>query len=153
MMGDFWLIKDKQDIDKRIKTFTDFLKIDWDWNKQICWKVEAYTPRRSLSQNALFHVWVREICVFLIERKKVEQPKRMKDFEEDIKELLCYKFLGTRDKKVGNTVIPGQVVGTSTLDTGEMNFFMNQVQDWALDLGIHVSHPQDSEYMKMQRAS
>ena len=151
MMGDFWLIKDKQDLQRRMKTFTDFLEIDWNWEKPVCWKVEAYAPKRSLSQNSLFHLWVREICVFLIERKKVDPPARMKDFEQDIKELLCFKFLGTKDKQVGNTTIPAQVVGTSNLPQGDMYFFMSQVQDWALDLGIHLTHPQDSEYMKLQR--
>ena len=152
MMGDFWLIRDKGDIDKRMKTFTDFLKIDWDWEKPISWKVEAYSPKRSLSQNSLFHLWVREICVFLIERRKVETPDKMSDLEADIKLLLCSKFLGTEDRKVGSTIIPSQVRSTSKLAQGDMYFFMCQVQDWALDLGIHLTHPQDSEYMKLQRA-
>jgi len=152
MMGDFWLIRDKQDIDKRMKTFTDFLKIDWDWDKPVSWKVEVYSPKRSLSQNSLFHLWVREICVFLLERKKVPQPEKLADLEEEIKELLCFKFLGTVDKQVGQTVIPAQVQSTKKLTQGEFYFFMNQVQDWALDLGIHLSHPQDSEFMKLQRA-
>ena len=152
MMGDFWLIRDKQDIDKRIKTFTDFLKIDWDWEKPVSWKVEVYSPKRSLSQNSLFHLWVREICVFLIERNKVPTPDKMADLEEEIKELLCYKFLGTVDKQVGQTLIPAQVKSTRKLNQGEFYFFMNQVQDWALDLGINLSHPEDSEYMKLQRS-
>ena len=72
--------------------------------------------------------------------------------EEEIKELLCYKFLGTVDKQVGQTLIPAQVKSTRKLNQGEFYFFMNQVQDWALDLGIHLSHPEDSEYMKLQRS-
>lgn len=153
MMGDFWLLKSKDDVDQRLAAFADFLKMDWNWDKPVCWQIEAYSPRRSLSQNSLFHMWVREICIFLIEQKKVETPSNMKDLEQDIKDLLCFKFLGTKDKQVGMTLIPGQVVRTSTLDTGEMYFFMNQVQDWALDLGMHLSHPENSDYMVLQKQS
>jgi len=49
-------------------------------------------------------------------------------------------------------LIPAQVKSTRKLNQGEFYFFMNQVQDWALDLGIHLSHPEDSEYMKLQRS-
>ena len=152
MMGDFWLIRDKQDIDKRMKTFTDFLKIDWDWEKPVCWKVDVYSPKRSLSQNSLFHRWVREICVFLVERKRLDPPDSMEKLERQMKQIIVNKFLGTEDVRVGTQVVEGQLRHTSDLSQGDMYFFMCQVQDWALDLGIHLSHPQDSEFMKLQRS-
>ena len=100
-----------------------------------------------MSQNDLFHLWVREAVVFL----KEKNPGAKDLTEEDLKELLKFRYLGTEDKAVGTTVIPAQVRKTSKLDTGEMFDFMEQVHEWALDLGIKLTHPQDSEYMKLQQ--
>ena len=60
-MGQFWLIKHPNEIKDRIKFFQQFLEQEWCWDKPVAWKVEEYKPKRSLSQNDLFHVWVRDM--------------------------------------------------------------------------------------------
>ena len=146
-MGEFWLIKDKMELKQRIESFHKYLATQWDWEHPVAWKVSIYRPRRSMSQNDLFHLWVREAVVFL----KEKNPGAKDLTEEDLKELLKFRYLGTEDKTVGTTVIPAQVRKTRKLDAGEMFDFMEQVHEWALDLGIKLTHPQDSEYMKLQQ--
>ena len=69
--------------------------------------------------------------------------------EEDIKMMVKYKFLGTEDLEISNTTIPAQVRRTSTLDRGEMLYFMQQVEAWCIDLGVKLTKPQNSEYSKL----
>ena len=128
-MGEFWLIKDPIEIKDRMKAFQTFLEQEWCWEKPVAWQVKEYKPRRSLSQNDLFHVWVRDMT------RHFKKRGGFTGTEDDLKLMLKYKFLGTEDVEVGNTTIPAQVRGTSTLDRGEMLYFMQQVEAWCIDLG------------------
>jgi hypothetical protein len=69
--------------------------------------------------------------------------------EEELKLMVKYKFLGTEDIEVSKTTIPAQVRRTSTLDRGEMLYFMEQVEAWCIDLGVKLTKPQNSEYSKL----
>ena len=53
-------------------------------------------------------------------------------------------------KKIGNRVLE-VLRETTSLSVGEMYQFMSQVQAWAIDMGVDLTHPQNSEYMKLQR--
>lgn len=141
-MGEFWLVKDKSDIDDRMKFFKQWLLDNWDGSYPLQWKVSRYKRKRSLSQNALFHVWCREIAAHFA-------SKGADVNEESMKELLCYKHLGTEDRVVGNTVIEGQVRQTHKLGAGEMTELLDKVLAWALDHGVKVSNPPDSEYARL----
>lgn len=143
-MGEFWLIKSKDKVSDVIKQFTNWLMSEWDWTHAVQFKVVRYTNNRSLPQNALFHIWCREMSDHFSKRGADIDPEKMK-------ELLKYKLLGTEDRVINNTVIPSQVKRTRSLDKGEMMDFMDRVQDWALDHGVNVSCPADSEYMKLKR--
>ena len=141
-MGQFWLVKDKQQIKDRVRFFEQWLNTEWDGTYPIKCEVSRFRAKRSLSQNALFHVWCREIAVHFA-------SKGADVNEESMKELLCYKHLGTEDRVVGSTVIEGQVRQTSKLDTGEMTELLDKVLAWALDHGVKVSNPPDSEYARL----
>jgi hypothetical protein len=78
--------------------------------------------------------------------------KRVDTNAEQMKSLMKYKFLGTEDIVIRKTVIKDQLRSTSKLDKGEMTHFMNQVYDWAVDHGVTLPMPADSEYMKMREA-
>jgi len=141
-MGQFWLVKSKDQITERLVFFEQWLMTEWDGTYPIKWEVSRFKAKRSLSQNALFHVWCREIAShFAAQGADVN--------EESMKELLCYKHLGTEDRVVGKTVIAGQVRQTSKLDTGEMTELLDKVLAWALDHGVKVSNPPDSEYARL----
>jgi len=141
-MGQFWLVKDKTQIKERLKFFEQWLNTEWDGTYAIKWEISRYRAKRSLSQNALFHVWCREIAIHFT-------AKGHEVSEERMKELLCYKFLGTEDRVIGNTVIEAQVRETSNLPPGEMSDLLDQVLAWALDHGVKVSNPPDSEYARL----
>jgi len=141
-MGQFWLVKDRSQIKERLRFFEQWLNTEWDGTYPIKWEVSRFRAKRSLSQNALFHVWCREIAVHFA-------SKGADVNEESMKELLCYKHLGTEDRVVGSTVIEGQVRQTSKLDTGEMTELLDKVLAWALDHGVKVSNPPDSEYARL----
>ena len=145
MFGEFWMIKDPLEIKDRMKAFQKFLEDEWNWDKPISWQVKEYKPRRSLSQNDLFHVWCRDML------RHFKKKGGFTGTEEDIKMMVKYKFLGTEDLEISNTTIPAQVRRTSTLDRGEMLYFMTQVEAWCIDLGVKLTKPQNSEYYKIQR--
>jgi hypothetical protein len=142
-MSEFWLVKSKEQLAERIAFFKKFLDEEWDWEQAVQWKVSRFIPKRSLSQNALFHLWCREMAShFAAKGADVTESK--------IKLLLKYKFLGTESIQINKTIIQDQVRETSGLNRGEMLFFMDQVQDWAMDHGVTLTCPADSEYMKLK---
>lgn len=143
-MSEFWLVKDKQQLRQRLEFFQKYLESEWNWEYPVEWKVKRHISKRSLSQNALFHVWCREMSEHF-------KSKGADITEEKMKELIKYKLLGTEDRQINNTVIPGQVRETSGLDRGEMMEFMDGVMEWALDHGVKLTCPQDSEYMTLKR--
>jgi len=143
MFGEFWLIKDPIEVKDRIKAFQAFLEKEWCWDKPVSWQVKEYKPRRSISQNDLFHVWVRDML------RHFKKKGGFTGTEEELKLMVKYKFLGTEDIEVGSTNIPAQVRRTSALDRGEMLYFMQQVEAWCIDLGVKLTKPQQSEYAKL----
>ena len=143
MSSQFWLVKNKEQLKERLDFFYEWVLENWDWEDPLVWKSEAYDPKRTLDQNALMHVWMREIA----EHFSVKIPVT----SDEIKALMKYKFLGTKDIIVGRTVIANQVVETSSLKKGEMMRFMDEVYDWAADHGVRLSNPSDSEYMKLRQ--
>jgi hypothetical protein len=143
IMSEFWIIKDAAQITERLVFFERWLRDNWNWEYPVQFKVGRYQEKRSLSQNALFHVWCREMADHF-------SSKGADITEATMKELLKYKFLGTEDRVIHKTVIPAQVRETSGLEKGEMMDFMDQVQSWALDHGVKLACPIDSEYMKLK---
>jgi hypothetical protein len=143
-MSEFWMVSSKQQLQERIKYFAQWLETHWDWQYAVQWKVTRYVPKRSLSQNALFHMWIREMWEVFVEK----DPNLT---EEQMKKIIKYKFLGLADEVIGKTLIPMQLPSTSDLTTGEMMFFMDQVQDWAMDHGVMLTCPADSEFMKLKQ--
>lgn len=140
MNGSFWLVRHKYQVQERLKTFQKFLEETWNWDQPIAWKVTVYRDPRSVSQNALLHMWCEEMANHFTERG-TEVTK------DSMKELMKYKFLGTEDVVINNTVIPGQLRKSSRLDRGEMQFFLAQIQEWGLDHGVKLTAPANSTYM------
>ena len=104
--------------------------------------------KRSLSQNALAHKWFGELSAWLISKGK--------DFAtpEWVKSAMKSTFLGYVEV-VDTDVITGKKTSrqelrhTSSLDTGEMKLFMDMVYHWALDRGMMLTIPENSEYKQL----
>lgn len=142
-MSQFWLIKDRAQVKERIAFFQQWLEKEWDFSQPVTWEAKVYRNKRSLSQNALFHVWCRELAEYY-------SSKGADITEEKMKDLMKYKYLGCADRVIGKTVIPDQLRETSALDRGEMMVFLDQVWSWAADNGVMLTIPADSEYMKLK---
>ena len=146
MQGQFWLVKDRRDLDQAIANFKSYIINDWDFKKPLTWQPKEYKSVRSISQNALFHMWVREITEHFISRGgNVEWTT-----EENVKLYIKQQFLGFEDIRFNKTVIPQQLKSTRKLDRGEMYHFMDQVYYWSVELGCHLTLPKESEYMKIR---
>ena len=140
-MGQYWIIRAKSEIPNIINNLQSWAD-GWDFTHPLVLKPSKYTNPRSLSQNALLHVWFGTMSEHF--SKKVDTNA------EQMKALMKYKFLGTEDVVVGKTIIEGQLRQTSRLTKGEMTQFMDQIHEWAADHGVNLPIPQDSEYMKLR---
>ena len=146
MQGQFWLVKDRRDLENALDNFKSYLLEQLDFKKPLSWQPKEYKSVRSINQNALFHIWVREITAHFISRGgNVEWTT-----EENVKLYIKQQFLGFEDIRFNKTVIPQQLKRTSKLDRGEMYHFMDQVYYWAVELGCQLTLPQDSEFMKIR---
>ncbi|ELY4607645.1 YbcN family protein [Cronobacter turicensis] len=111
--------------------------------------IKPWRDSRSLSQNALAHLWFEEISDYLTKRGKAfASPAWVKD-------ALKHSYLGYEEREMTD-VITGEKTTirslrhTSDLDTGEMHFFLTQVEGWALNIGCRLTIPEDSEYAQLR---
>ena len=144
MKGQFWLVQNRRAIDNVLAFFRKSLE-DWNYERPVAWKLESYSTVRSLSQNALFHMWMGEMSKHFSQKVAVSPG--------DMKKLMKNEFLGTEDVVVGNTTIPHQLKSTKDLGKGEMHQFMEQVFHWGLDHGVQLPNPKNSEFHRARNAS
>jgi hypothetical protein len=96
---------------------------------------------RSLSQNALYWMWMGEMATHFASRGAEIDKDKAHD-------LMRHQHLGYEDIVINNTVINSQLKSTTKLTKGEMHDYMEKVDAWAADHGVLLPHPEDSEYMK-----
>ena len=111
-----------------------FIKLEW-----------SAGSNRSLSQNGLYWMWMAELAESFNKRTKggAEWSK------DDMHDLMRHKFLGYEEKKIGSTELKPLLRSTTKLDKGEMHHYMTQVDVWASEVNVFLSHPEDSEYAKL----
>ncbi|AWK42622.1 hypothetical protein GPY51_10965 [Photorhabdus laumondii subsp. laumondii] len=111
--------------------------------------IKPWKDTRSIPQNNTFHMWCGEISRYLNKNNAKLTP-------EDVKEALKHTFLGYEvieaiDLTTQLTERIRTLRKTSKLDTGEMFYFMTQVEKWAFDIGCLVTIPNNSQYMKLKQ--
>lgn len=106
---------------------------------------EIKRGNRSLSQNALYWMWMKEIADFINSRKGT-------DFSTDeIHTKMKVDFLGFDEARmIGSTQVPQQVKSTKKLTKSEMFVFMQQIEAWAAGVGLHLTRPDDSQYNQLR---
>ena len=103
------------------------------------------TKTRSLSANALFHIWCREAAKhFGLKIQHGIEP------EEQMKMVFKEQFLGRQTIKVRNFEFKDELRHTSKLEPAEMSHFMEQIQSWCASKGCALSNPADNEYARWQ---
>lgn len=114
--------------------------------------------KRSLSQNALFHMWVTEIVYFFIKHGKPEFNSGAKMNLNNMKDNLKETFLGYQEKETinlstGEVKVSSQLRHTSELDKGEFTHFLRLVEEWAVNTHISLTLPVESEYYEICKKS
>jgi len=111
--------------------------------------IKTWREKRSLSQNALSHLWYAELSAWLIKRgKPFASPEWVKD-------AMKHTYLGYEEREMvdvvtGTKTTISTLKHTADLDIGDMHFYLTQVEGWALNLGCRLTVPDDSEYMKLK---
>lgn len=145
LLVQFVKVESKLKIDDRLSTIQNIL-LEWDYEYPCKLSIEKFTDPRSLSQNALMHMWFTNIADRLkaMGFKVADEPITA----NDVKLMMKHKFLGVKDIARGNLVIKDQLVQTSSLDKGEMTHFMDQVYHWAMEKRIYLPIPEHSAYKR-----
>lgn len=111
--------------------------------------LKPWKDKRSLNQNSLSHMWYGEISDWLI--------RRGKDFAspEWVEDAMKHTYLGYVEREMvdvvtGQTTVLRSLRHTSDLDTGDMHFYLTQVEGWALSIGCKLTVPANSEYLKLK---
>ena len=144
--GDFVSIKSKADIEIKLPFILKRIE-NWDFTTPLVVKLQKYENPRSTSQNALSHMWYKQISVEMAKKgHKVEYGKP----EEVWKLFLKQRFLGVESYSIGEKVnITDQIKSTSKLTKGEMVHFLDNVYHWAESQKILLIIPADSEYAEL----
>ena len=135
----------KDDVHKKAKYLMEDM-LAWDFSKPLTVKLEEYKNPRSLSQNAMSHIWYREIA------KAMEEKGHKVDYEnpaEAWKLWLKKRFLGVSTVNIGKHTLE-EIKRTSDLSSGEMAHYLDQVYHWAIDLGIILTIPKECEYAEIK---
>ena len=141
--GEFYIVRSRPELDNVFK----FIAHLWPMLDQpVCLKVGKYSSSRTMSQNALFHVWCREAAKHF----------NVKDYEgvkadERMKMVFKHDHLGylPEDAIPHRTTSP-QLRHTSNLSVGDMFTFMTKVDAWCVERGLFLSKPAESDYVKLR---
>ena len=140
--GDYVKISSTTEVDAKMKHLEARIR-GWNYQSPLTVKLAPFNDPTSLSQDALFNIWCREIA----DQMKKKAPEAD---AEAWKLWLKHKFLGTYAVKVGRESIEGQVYATPK-GKAKMATFMHSVLVYADDkLRVRLSVPRNSEYVKVR---
>ena len=145
-MIDFIKIDSREQITERLTNLGERLGAFWNFDQHpLMVYYEAYKDPRTRSQNNLYWMWLEEMANYYSTREQQYD-------KEDMHDLMRYKFLGTEDKRLGNTTIPAQLVSTTKLRKIDMSEYMTKIEAWNTDNGLRVTIPAMNEYSKYREA-
>ena len=137
------IVKTKQDLIDALDPF--------DFESSVEVVIRPIAAKRTLSQNALFHMWCNELSSYLLKAgRKWAKP-------EFVKDMLKHSFLGYKDtmRLDVSTNKPTKIrdlIHTSDLSTGDMFHFMEQCEAYSVGIGCLLTISEKSEYMQNKRA-
>lgn len=108
-------------------------------------KVHVTAGNRSLSQNALYWLWMGQIAAFVNEKRGTEFTT------QEMHEWMKHTFLGYDEPKmIGRAEIPAQLKSTAKLSKNEMFYYMEKIDQYWAQLGCLLITPADSIYAEMR---
>jgi hypothetical protein len=146
-MGEHWDVRN----DLHLGALQEHLQ-----QRPLPYRIQFKKLTRSISQNALLHMWIREIVKHFIRNGKETWSTGAPIDEESMKENLKETFLGTEtteqvNLKTGEVTTKTTTRHSSKLDKGEFYAFMTMIDEWATGHRIRLTRPEDSEYMNLRR--
>lgn len=118
--------------------------------------VKPYKPKRSLSANALYWMWIDQMTdklqskgmtITVTDEKTGEEKNKLIE-KDDTHDLMREKFLGY-EIKVTRRVNIRTLVSTTSLNKSEFCHYMEQVYHFANEyLSLVLPTPLDSEYQE-----
>lgn len=134
-----YLVSSDQMIDQCVRDMREMLESHGYFN------FEIKRGNRSLSQNALYWMWLSQIADYLNQHNG-------SDFTPDeIHIRMKHDFLGyAPEQKIGSTVIPARLKSTSKLTKGEMFHYMRQIDEWAASIRLLLTRPDDCQYEQLK---
>lgn len=112
-------------------------------------QVKPWREKRSLSQNALSHMWYTEISDYLIKSGRTDATPAW--VKRNLKKTyLGYEEVEYTDFVTGIKTIELELRHTSDLDTGDMHHFMCQVEGWCAQFGLVLTIPKSSEFQVLR---
>lgn len=108
--------------------------------------IKPYKKNRSLDQNNLLHMWIQAVA------------NETGNDLETVKEYLRARYLSPvsrewKEPVTGKVSIVEAPRSTTTLTVQEMTDFLNNIQQFALDNGIALPHPEDLIWAIQERAA
>lgn len=112
-------------------------------------QIKPWRDKRSIPQNSTLHMWFGEISEYLIRSGRTDATP------EWVKRNLKKTYLGCTevtytDFVTGTRETTWEPRHTSSLDTGEMHYFMMQVEAWCAQFGLALTIPWGCEYQKIR---
>ena len=112
--------------------------------------IKIWKDKRTVDQNSLSHMWYSDIAKQANQRTKTNLYT-MESVKKDFKEMfLGYEEVEHKNVITGEVTITSELIKTSELDTGEMYFFLQQIETWSYQNGFKLRIPKNSEYRKLQ---
>jgi hypothetical protein len=106
--------------------------------------IKKWREKRSVDQNSLMWLWLGEIA------NTVEVSG---GYHRDKAWHLYFKKYYCPVKIISLPVGQESVKSTKLLDVGEMHFYLNRIEQWAIDKMIVLPMPDDNEYQKLKDKS
>ena len=104
--------------------------------------IKPFKRKRSLSQNALYRQFMTEISEQVSFNDQKHAPEVWAEY---FKKYFCpVKYIAM---PAGDDA---QVKSTTYLDKGEMCFYLNKIEMWAMDKNVYLTVPDNCEYRQLQ---
>lgn len=112
--------------------------------------IKIWKDKRTIDQNSLSHMWYTDIAKQANQRAKTNSYT-LESVKKDFKEMfLGYEKVEHKNVITGEVTTTLELIKTSDLDTGEMYFFLQQIETWSYQNGFKLRISNDSEYRKLQ---
>ncbi|WP_392567122.1 hypothetical protein [Utexia brackfieldae] len=104
--------------------------------------IKVWKDKRTVDQNSLNWMWCTEIA------QQANKHSTEEISPEDVHEFYKKMFCPEKEKNVLGQIV--KIKSTKLLDTGEMHFYLNQIEYDAHSKGLTLTIPANSEYKKLK---